>query len=59
LESSEKVQKKFGKVWKQGFPNIWKLISEISENYEKMMLNSNFGNCKKLVPAQTPTQKFG
>jgi len=54
------------KVWKNsetGFPNIrkfWKLFySKISENYEKMMLNSNFGNREKLVPTQKLTQKFG
>jgi len=61
------------KVWKplfwgqkQGFPNIrnlWKIwnlfYSELSENYEKMMLKSNFGNRKKLVPTQKPTQMFG
>jgi len=28
-------------------------------NYKKMTLNSNFGNRKKLVPTQKPTQKFG
>ncbi len=42
------------KVWKfckQGFPNVRKFrklfYSEISENYKKMTLNSNFGNRKK------------
>jgi len=58
--------KKFGKVRKQGFPNIrnlqkfWKLFySELSENYEKMTLNSNFENHEKLVPTRKPTRKFG
>jgi len=42
----------------------WKLFySELSKNYEKMMLKLNFGNCKKLVLTQKPTQmlnlKFG
>jgi hypothetical protein len=59
----KKVQENFVKVWKQGFPNIqkfWKLFySENSKNYKKMMLNSNFGNRKKLVPTQNLTQKFG
>ena len=51
---------------KHGFPNIpnlqiiWNLFySELSENYEKMTLKSNFGNCKKLVPTQKPTRMFG
>ncbi len=34
-------------------------FSEISENYEKMMLNLNFGNREKLVPTRKPTRKFG
>jgi len=59
----QKVLKKFGKVRKQGFPNIRKFrklfYSELSENYEKVTLNSNFGNREKLVPTQKPTQKFG
>ncbi len=58
-KSLVKVRKKIRKYWKQGFPNIRKFqklfYSEISENYEKMTLNSNFGNCEKLVP----TRKFG
>jgi hypothetical protein len=59
MKSLEKVRK----VRKQGFPNVWKLqklfYSEISENYEKMTLNSNFGNRKKLAPTRKLTQKFG
>jgi len=35
---------------KQGFPNIQNLFySELSKNYEKMTLKSNFRNRKKLV----------
>jgi hypothetical protein len=38
------------------FLNMRKLFySKLSKNYEKMMLNLNFGNHEKLVPAQ----KFG
>jgi len=59
----QKVWKKFGKVRKQGFPNVRNLrklfYSELSENDEKMMLNSNFEIRKKLVPTQKPTQQFG
>jgi len=58
-----KMSEKVWKVWKQGFPNVWKFrilfYSEISDNYKKMTLNSKFGNCEKLVPTQKPTQKFG
>ncbi len=58
-----KISEKVRKFRKQGFPNVRKFqklfFSEISENYEKMMLNLNFGNCEKLVPTQKPTQKFG
>ncbi len=53
-----KSSEKFGKVWKsleKGFSKH----SEISENYEKITLNLNFGNREKLVPTQKPTQKFG
>jgi len=53
------------KVWKQGFPNIWNLqkiwnlfYSKLSENYTKMTLKLNFGNCKKLVPTRKPTRMF-
>ncbi len=53
-KSSGKVRKsleKFGKVQKQGFPNIWKFrklfYSKISKKYKKMTLNSNFGNREK------------
>jgi len=33
-------------------------ISELSKNIEKITLNSNFGNFKKLVQTEKPTQKF-
>jgi hypothetical protein len=57
----QKVWKKIGNpcsgVKKQSFPKIPNLqkfqnliYSKLSENYEKMMFNSNFENCKKLVP---------
>jgi len=46
-----KSWEKLGKVGKQGFPNVRNLqkfqklfYSELSENYEKMTLNSNFEN---------------
>ncbi len=32
--------------------------SEFSKNIEKITLNSNFGNRKKLVPTRKPTRKF-
>jgi len=51
---------------KQGFPNIPNLrkiqnlfFSELSENYQKMMLKSNFGNREKLIPTRKPTRMFG
>jgi len=48
------------KIRKQGFPNFRKLFySKLSKNYEKMTLNSNFGNCQKLVRTQKLTRKFG
>ncbi len=53
-----KSSKKFGKVLKTGFSEHSEIL-EISENYEKMMLNSNFGNHEKLVPTWKPTRKFG
>jgi len=57
--SSEKVRK----VRKQGFPNVRKFqklfYSEISKNYKKMKINSNFRNREKLVPTQKLTRKFG
>jgi hypothetical protein len=41
------------------FSRFWKIEnSEISKNIEKITLNSNFGNCEKLVPTRKPTQKF-
>jgi len=56
-KSSENVQKPLFWGQKQGFSNIWYLrkiqnlfYSKLSENYEKMTLKSNFGNCEKLVP---------
>jgi len=59
---SEKVQKfrklvfptvqKFWKFWKFG-------NSELSENYKKMMFNSNFRNYEIFVPTRKPTRKFG
>jgi hypothetical protein len=53
-KSLEKSLEKVWKVRKQGFPNVWKFrklfFSEISENYEKMTLNSNFGNRGKRIP---------
>jgi len=59
-KSSEKFRKKFGKVWKLGFLNVRKFrklfFSELSENYEKMMLNSNFGNREKLVLTRKPVK---
>jgi len=36
-----------------------KSLEKVFENYEKMTLNSNFGNRQKLVPTQKPTRKFG
>jgi len=69
-KSSGKAQKKFGKVWKSseiletGFSECLEILEivffyKISENYKKMMLNSNFGNREKLVPTRKPTRKFG
>jgi len=58
----QKIRKKFGKVWKK-FGKVWKfqklLFSDLSEIYEKMTLNSKFGNREKLVPTRKPTRKFG
>jgi len=54
---------KLRKFWKLGFPNVRKfrklLFSKLSEIYEKMTLNSNFGNREKLILTRKPTQKFG
>jgi len=68
-KSSEKVRKKFGKFRKSsetGFSKCLEILeileiifSKISENYEKMTLNSNFGNCEKRVLTWKPSQKFG
>ncbi len=44
-KSQEKVRKLF--------------YHKLSENYEKMTLNLNFENRKKLILTQKPTQKFG
>jgi len=33
-------------------------FSDLSENFEKMASNLNFGNLKKLVPTQKLTQKL-
>jgi hypothetical protein len=33
-------------------------ISKLSKNIEKITLNSNFGNCEKLVPTRKLTRKF-
>ncbi len=61
-----KIQKKFGKLRKKFGKSLEKVrkfrklgISELSENYEKMMFNSKFENHKKLVPTWKPTRKFG
>jgi len=53
-KSLEKARK-FRKSSETGFSEC----SEISENYEKMPLNSKFENREKLVPTRKPTQKFG
>jgi len=49
-------------LWFPKIPNLpkfWNLFySKLSKNYEKMMTNSNFKNCKKLIPARKPTQMF-
>jgi len=54
--------KKFGKVQKQGFPNIriygkFRICSipNFPKITKKWTLKSNFGNCEKLVPTQKPT----
>jgi len=62
------VLKKFGKVWQSSakFGNWVSECLEISEiglfqtfqKLQKMMLNSNFGNRKNLVPTRNPTKKF-
>jgi len=63
LEIIRKSSEKVRKFRKLGFPNVRKfrklLFSELSKIYEKMTLNSNFGNRKKLVPTRKPTRKFG
>ncbi len=49
-----KSLEKFGNVRKLGFLKVRKFrklfFSELSKNYKKMTLNSNFGNREKLVP---------
>jgi len=37
--------------------NLEFVLSELSENYKKMMLKSNFRNHEKLVPTRKPTRK--
>ncbi len=57
-----KFWKKFGKKFGKSSESLetgFSKCSEISENYEKMMLNSNFGKREKLVPTRKLTQKFG
>ncbi len=62
-KSSEKSSEKVRKFRKLVFPNVRKFRkfgnSELSENYEKMTFNSNFGNYEIFVPTWKPTQKFG
>jgi len=62
-KSLEKFKKVLVIVRKLGFPNVGKFrklfYSKLSKNYEKMTLNSNFGNREKLVPTGKPTRKFG
>ncbi len=62
----QNVWKSSEKVWKHGFPNFRNLrkirnlfYSELSKNYEKMTLNSNFENREKLVWTQKFGLKFG
>ncbi len=51
---------------KQGFPNFPNILnirnlfySELSKNYKKMILKSNFGNQEKLIPIRKLTLMFG